>query len=207
MKWKAFVSAAVMAGILFAFTPGVDAHVTVRPEQSSTGAYEKYTVRVPVEKEIPTTEVELKIPDGVEVVSVMPKPGWEYDLKKSREDRTISVTWKAKDDGLKVHEFTEFALIGANPDKPGKVSWKAHQTYEDGSVVKWSGAPDSEQPASVTEIREGDSGHGHGDVAQESEEAAGADTDEETAASDLWPTTLAGLALILSLISLFRKKA
>ena len=198
---------------MFAFFLNVsvaEAHVTVWPQETTTNAYEKYTVRVPVEKEMNTTEVELEVPKGVDVVSVLPMSTWDYELKKDKEGRITHVIWKANDGGIGPNEFIEFAFIGANPSKPGKVSWKAVQTYADGSSVEWVGPPDSEEPASVTTIAAGDTvaPHGHtgsesasNEASQEAEAGAAADS-----SSNWLPIGLAALALLLSVISLFRNR-
>lgn len=38
------------------------------------------------------------------------------------------------------------------PKETGEFSWRAFQAYEDGSVVEWTGPPDSEEPASVVKV-------------------------------------------------------
>ena len=48
------------------FSLPVSAHVTVKPATSDIGSWETYTIKVPVEKNIATTKVTLKIPSGVE---------------------------------------------------------------------------------------------------------------------------------------------
>ncbi|MED2398107.1 hypothetical protein P4W18_28695, partial [Bacillus thuringiensis] len=48
------------------FSLPVSAHVTVKPETSDVNSWETYTIKVPVEKNIATTKVTLKIPSGVE---------------------------------------------------------------------------------------------------------------------------------------------
>jgi uncharacterized protein YcnI len=45
---------------LFLFSSVASAHVTVIPKTSATGAWETYMVKVPVEKEVPTTKITLK---------------------------------------------------------------------------------------------------------------------------------------------------
>ena len=42
------------------------AHAVVFPRQSAPGAYEKYVLRVPNEKAVATTKVELRFPAGVD---------------------------------------------------------------------------------------------------------------------------------------------
>lgn len=206
MRQKALFSLMLSAVLFFVLIPGAFAHVTVQPGESTTGAYEKYTVRVPVEKDIPTTEVELKVPKNVEVISIMPVPSWDYKLKKDDDDRITSVTWKAKDDGIHAGEFTEFSFVGINPEDEGEVAWKAHQTYEDGSVVKWVGEPDSKEPASITQIKPGDGSHSH-DADKQSVNKTESKEGDNSNPFSLLPAVLAGIAVVLSLIALFRKKA
>ena len=38
--------------------------------------------------------------------------------------------------------------VGGGPDEPGtSLTFKALQTYDDGEVVRWIGAPDADEPA------------------------------------------------------------
>ena len=48
------------------FVLPVSAHVTVKPATSDVNSWETYTIKVPVEKNVATTKVTLKIPSGVE---------------------------------------------------------------------------------------------------------------------------------------------
>ncbi|MDR6225975.1 YcnI family copper-binding membrane protein [Desmospora profundinema] len=211
---KRLMSVSLLALALFFSVPAVTyAHVTVQPGVSTTGAYEKYTVRVPVEKKVNTTEVKLKIPKEVRVVSVMPVPEWDYSLDR-KDGRVASITWTAAKGGIGEHEFMEFSFVGANPDKPGEVAWKAIQTYEDDSEVRWVGEPSDKEPASITVIEQGE-GHSHGHDDQEAkneeteEQPSAVDEEEEPTAAtgeNGWPMGLAGLALLLSMIALFRKR-
>jgi uncharacterized protein YcnI len=131
------------------------AHVVVSPEEVPAEEFETLTVTVPTEKEIPTTEVRVEIPEGFTVFGVQPVPGWDYEFEE--EGGVVkSVTWSGGE--LEPREFQQF-LIGAQaPDKPGEYSWRAFQTYQDGSVVEWTGPPDAEEPASVVEVVSAGSG-------------------------------------------------
>ncbi|MFD2211801.1 YcnI family protein [Virgibacillus halophilus] len=198
---------------IFAVAHAADAHVTVHPSESTTNAYEKYTVRVPVEKDNNTTEVTLQVPKKVSLVSVLPMNDWDYTLKKNKDGDISSVIWRAKKGGIGPNEFIEFSFIAANPSEPGKISWKALQKYADGSVVEWVGPQNAEEPASVTTIAKGDQAAPHGDHhATKDESAAENNSDSDTPSNDSdtsvnWlPIVLASVAILLSLISLFRKK-
>ncbi|MDI3328536.1 MAG: YcnI family protein [Alicyclobacillaceae bacterium] len=143
--------AALMAVFVFVFTGVASAHVTVWPSESRPGAWEKYTVRVPTEKDVPTVKIVLKVPDGVTVGSLEPVPGWSYDLQKEN-GRVAAVVWQAAGEGIKPGEFQEFSFQAKNPQQPGELSWKAYQYYKDGSVVEWTGPKDAKTPASVTVV-------------------------------------------------------
>jgi uncharacterized protein YcnI len=55
-------------------------------------------------------------------------------------------------EGLSSTEFVLFNTQGKVADDVPEIVFKAYQTYQDGSVVEWIGAPDSEKPASVTTV-------------------------------------------------------
>lgn len=179
--------------------PIAEAHVTVNPSESSTNGYIKYGVRVPVEKDINTTELTLFVPEEVNVTSVQPDPDWDHTFEKNDDEQITSVTWTANSGGIGPNEFTEFSFVGVNPDEATEVSWEARQTYEDDSVVEWVDAPGSEEPASVTQVIES------------SEEASADSSDSSSSDSsgmNNWiPIGIAGVAVILALISLFRRPA
>lgn len=205
MKIGKWMSSVLMAGAILTLASAAQAHVNVYPKESTTGAYEKYTVRVPVEKDVKTTKVKLEFPAEVKVSTVQPIPGWSYEFEKDKDGRNTALVWTATNGGIGPHEFAEFAFVGANPKEPGALSWKAYQTYADGEVVEWTGAADSQTPASVTTIKagaSGDAGHDHGQAAAPAEETAGS-----TGGSNTVPLVLSGLALLISIVSLFRKKA
>jgi uncharacterized protein YcnI len=196
-RMKRWLQTFAVLGALLAFAGTASAHVTVWPKETTTGAYEKYTVRVPVEKDINTTKVRLEFPAGFTMSTVQPIANWRYELEKDSEQRITAVTWTATGEGIKAHEFMEFAFVGKNPKETGTLAWKAYQTYADGSVVEWTGEPGTDTPASVTTIKQGADDHGHS-----APEAASTGVSSGTIS-----IVLSGSALLLSLISLFRKKA
>ena len=143
------------------------AHVVVTPDEVPADSYEVLNVRAPNEKNIPTTEVKVNVPDGFTVVGVQPVPGWNHEFQK--QDGVIkSITWSGGE--INVEEFQQFSFQASTPEKGGEFTWKATQTYEDGSVVEWIGPPDSEKPASIVEVAAQSSGSGgHGDGMEEME--------------------------------------
>ena len=134
-------------GILFSASLA-HAHVTVSPQQSKAGAGERYTIRVPTEGKVTTTEVELEVPADIRVSSVLVGAGFTYDIRRDG-DRIVAVTWK---EDIKPGETAEFVFFAVNPKTAGTVAWKAHQRFADGTSADWTGVEGDRRPASVTKI-------------------------------------------------------
>lgn len=129
----------------FIFAGNVSAHVTVKPAEVPTSAFQTFVVGVPNEKDIPTTIIKLEIPSGLKYVSPTTKPGWQIDIEKdgTGEDTTVkSITWTA---GTIDEDFRdEFTFSAQAPAQAGELQWKAYQTYSDGTVVSWDQPESSE---------------------------------------------------------------
>jgi uncharacterized protein YcnI len=195
---------------LFLFSSVASAHVTVIPKTSTTGAWETYTVKVPVEKEVATTKFTLKAPDGVEVMSYQPVPGWNYTSEKDSNGKVTSITFEATGEGILPGQFQQFTFVGKNPENATKAAWDAFQYYKDGSVVEWTGDEGSKSPHSITDIVSGtaDDHHDMKKMTQTTEKPKEAATKSEEK-TDYLPLTLSGVALLLSLVAIvlaFRKK-
>lgn len=124
------------------------AHVTVWPRVSSTGAYEKYVVRVPTEGKVATQSVELRIPENVDIVSIGAPSGYTYEVKRTGE-RITSIVWTMT---IKPGEFAEFAFMARNPKGAGDIRWEAVQRFADGTSTEWVGPAKDKHPASVTRV-------------------------------------------------------
>jgi uncharacterized protein YcnI len=125
----------------------LDAHVVVTPRESTAGAEQIYTVRVPAEGTVSSTSIELEIPEGMHVMQVAAGDGYTFDVKKDG-NRIVSITWRRE---IKPKEFALFTFTAHNP-QPGAMQWKAHQTFADGSMRHWIGERGTKEPASVTTI-------------------------------------------------------
>ncbi len=148
-----WLQALLLAACLLLATTGVAwAHVRVLPEEVPADNYEVFMVRVPTEKDIPTTGVRVEVPEGFDVSRVQPMPGWDYELEEEA-GAVRAITWSGGEIGET--EFQQFDVQGKTPAEPGEYPWNAYQTYEDGSVVEWVGPEDSEEPASVVRVAEG----------------------------------------------------
>src|SRR5918997_5118551 len=155
MKRRSFVVSGVLGvGAMLAVSDPACAHVLVSPEKVTAGDFETLSVSVPTEKEIPTTEIRVDVPEGFLLSGVQPVPGWEHAFE---EDRGVVTAVTFSGGEIRPQEFQQFLVQAQAPEEPGGYPWKATQTYEDGSTVEWAGAPDSEEPASVVEVVSGGS--------------------------------------------------
>src|SRR5699024_8514406 len=128
------------------------AHVTMNPDTSEPGSYEKYDVRVPVEKEANTTKIELKVPEGVNVVGVAPQETFDHKLTKEDDGTITKITWTAKDKDIGPNEFVDLLIQVANPDKEDEFKWDAYQTYDDGETVKRDGDEEVVRSSQVNKV-------------------------------------------------------
>ncbi|MNH85371.1 hypothetical protein D3C87_622200 [compost metagenome] len=163
-KLTAVFSAAIAGTLLFAGL--ASAHVTVKPSTSKPNAYETYTIKIPVEKDIPTVKVAVKVPAGVDFKNYQPVPGWKVETAKDNAGKITTVTWSAEGDGgIEPGQFQQFNFVAKNPDKDTTIAWDAYQYYKDGSIVEWTG-DGGDSPHSVTTVsasgdaaKASDSGH------------------------------------------------
>ena len=126
------------------------AHAVVHPRTSAPGAYEKYVLRVPNEKDTAkTTRVEIRFPAAVRVVSFGDVAGWQLDVARDTTGRVTAATWTGS---LSPERFVEFPFVAVNPREDTALVWPVYQTYSDGERVGWTGPEDGETPASVTRI-------------------------------------------------------
>jgi uncharacterized protein YcnI len=124
------------------------AHAVVYPKTSKPGAYEKYVLRVPNERDVPTTRVELRFPEGLRVVSFGDVSGWKLQVLTDSAKRIIGAVWTGS---LPKERFVEFPFVGVNPKDSASLTWPTYQTYEGGERVEWTGADTaSKTPVSST---------------------------------------------------------
>ncbi|NYE08721.1 uncharacterized protein YcnI [Bacillus niacini] len=206
---KMIATFVVMLAAFSLFTGIASAHVTVLPKETIQGSYEMFTVRVPSENEtVPTTQVKVEFPAEVTISRFEPKPGWKYEVEKDSSGTITSVTWTAENQGLTSTEFGLFNMQGKVADDATEIAFKAYQTYQDGSVVEWIGAPDSEKPASVTSVnpKPADASDDHHGTTESKDETPTEQANEEAVKdstnSSNAPLYVSIAALIAALVSL-----
>ncbi len=142
------VAAATIALVL-AIPAIVLGHAVVFPKASAPGAYERYVLRVPNERKVPTTKVEMRFPPEVRVTSFTDVPGWQLEVVRDSASRIVGAVWTGS---LSPERFMEFPFVAVNPKTGTEVHWPAYQTYANGERVEWTGAEGSKSPASVTTL-------------------------------------------------------
>lgn len=124
------------------------AHAVVFPKTAAPGAYEKYVLRVPNERDVPTTRVELRFPPGLRVVSFGEVAGWNLQVLTDTAQRITGAVWTGN---LPKERFIEFPFVAVNPKDSARLTWPTIQTYANGETVRWTD-PDTaaKTPASST---------------------------------------------------------
>ena len=88
------------------------AHVLVSPKEAPANSYQKFTVSVPTEQDIPTTEVRVEVPEGFTVTGVQPVPGWQHEFEKD-SGVIKTITWSGEDQPRRV---SRVCFAGSNPE-------------------------------------------------------------------------------------------
>ncbi len=158
--------------LLVPLAGAASAHVTVQGPGATQGGYTKLVFRVPTEKDVATTKLEIAFPVDTPVASVRvkPHPGWTAAMTRQAPAEPLEVhgeavtevvsriTWTADaGSGIGPTEFDEFEVSAGPLPETGQLVFKALQTYADGEVVRWieepvEGAAEPERPAPVLEL-------------------------------------------------------
>jgi uncharacterized protein YcnI len=182
------------------------AHVTLQPKTAAAGAYVVENVRVPNETDDAiTNKIVVQFPAGFAGVSYQAIDGWTVKVAKEKlatpiktDDgdvtegvKTITWTAKGKADGIAPGQFQDFPLSLQIPGKAGDtLTFKALQTYDNGEVARWIGAPDADKPAPQVAVTA--AADDHGAAATAGTAATGTATTEN--ASAVTPTAAASTA-------------
>lgn len=120
------------------------AHIRIFPAQSPLGAREKYTMRVPNEKQVDTVRIEGEFPSDLKIYDFEFKPGWTVNFKKDAQGHIVGATWVGT---IKPYEFVEFGMLGINPKQGSSLIWKFVQYYADGNKEEFTGPAGSFYPS------------------------------------------------------------
>jgi uncharacterized protein YcnI len=139
----------LLAAFLLLSATAAVAHIRIYPVESTHGAREKYTMRVPNEKQVNSIRVEGEFPPELNVYDFEFKPGWKIDFKKDDKGKIIGATWTGK---IQPYEFVEFGMLGLNPKEGASLTWKFVQYYDDGTKEEFNGPVGSRLPAPVVTL-------------------------------------------------------
>lgn len=161
---------------VLALPAAAGAHVTMQPGSAAAGKFTVENVRVPNESDsASTTKVDLKLPDGFAFASYEKVPGWTAKVARAKlaepikaddgeiDEQVSRIVWTANSDtaGIQPGQFQDFPLSVQIPGKEGDtLTFKAIQTYSDGEVARWIGAPDAEKPAPQIAVTAAAAEHG-----------------------------------------------
>ena len=204
-------------GILVALSAPAFAHVTVTaPGATSGGGDQEITFRVPVEEDVNTTGVTIQLPTATPIASVdvAPIAGWTHTQQTTKlatpiktDDGDITeavsqITWTAASGGgLKPGEYGDFTIIAGQLPTAKSLTFKAIQTYADGTVVRWieTAAPGStdepEHPAPVLQLGAGSSASSATPTVTATAQAAGG---HSGGSSNTGPIVLSIIALVVA---------
>ena len=142
----------LLLGTILAIVPSalLFAHITIWPKESAPGARERYTMRVPNEKQVATVRIEGEFPSELNLYDFEFKPGWKIDLKKDDKGKITGATWTGK---IVPYEFVEFGMLGLNPKEGASLTWKFVQFYEDGMKEEFTGPVGSRYPSPVVSLK------------------------------------------------------
>ena len=136
--------------VVMLFVQLASAHIRINPTESTAGAREKYTMRVPNEKQVTSSRIEGEFPAGLEVYDFEFKPGWKIDFKKDEKGAIVGATWTGK---IQPYEFVEFGMLAINPKQGSNLTWKFIQYYDDGTKEEFTGPVGSRLPSPVVTLK------------------------------------------------------
>ena len=130
--WNRTGIVTAMFGMLL--VASIAAHVTISPTESKLGASERYTVRVPTEGQVATSGVDLAVPPGVTVSSVLASGGWKSTVRREG-NRIVGVSWTVD---IPAGHFGELVFMARNPKEGAEITWKVTQKFADGTSRDWT---------------------------------------------------------------------
>lgn len=134
---QAFVAGVAVAALALG-AAGAHGHVSVLPTQVVQGEAQQFTIRVPTERELPTTAVRVTFPPEVTVYSFMPPPpGWTMRPRQGPDGRFSAVEYVGR---IGPNRYMDFHILGT-PFEGGTAVWEAEQVYADGQVKPWTAPP------------------------------------------------------------------
>ena len=150
MKSRTKFSMLIAGASLWMCAEVASAHIRIFPAESTAGAREKYTMRVPNEKQVATIRVEGEFPSALKIYDFEFKAGWKVDIHKNADGQIVGATWTGT---IAPYEFVEFGMLGINPKQAEPLVWKFVQYYADGKTEEFTGPVGSAYPAPTVALK------------------------------------------------------
>jgi len=119
--------------------PVAMAHVEVLPSTAVKGESTEFTVRVPAEEGLTTTQVRVTFPAEVSVYAIADAPGWTTKILKRPDGRIGGVIWSGG--SIAPGHYANFTFLGT-PFSTGSAVFPSWQTTSSGKVKRWTGPPE-----------------------------------------------------------------
>jgi uncharacterized protein YcnI len=130
----------VVAALGLVVVAQAGAHAEIKPESVPAGSVSTFTLSVEGEKNAPTVKVAMRLPSGMANLKPAEVGGWQVELGEG------VITWTGG--RIAQGKTGKFPIKGQFPRTPGKtLKFPVVQTYGNGEVVRWIGAPSSTEPA------------------------------------------------------------
>lgn len=127
-------------------------HISVIPEEATTGVETPFLIRIPNETGSAMTTARVTFPSGVRVAGPLTPPaGWTANPLAGQGTDLAGADF----DGRLAPGGQLEVTVPATPLEPGQAVWRVEQTFADGSRVLWTANPD---PSSVAEPGDGGAG-------------------------------------------------
>ena len=144
------------AGLAFAPMTAAEAHIIIEDMEGKAGYNDMLTLIIPHGCGLsPTTEVRMKMPDGIKFAVPYKGDGWDVEITKRQTDKPVmgeggamtevvdELIWKGN--SLPSEELGLFKFMAGLPNTPGKVLYfKTIQTCEDGEE-RWVDTHDNDE--------------------------------------------------------------
>lgn len=128
-----------VATACLAVASSASAHVVVLPSVVSLNTSTEFTLQVPTERNLPTVAVRVMFPAQVTVYSFrVPPAGFTVAPILAPNQSIIGAVFRGT---IPVGQYQTFKFLGT-AFSTGATTWDAYQTYADGKVKPWTGAPE-----------------------------------------------------------------
>ena len=126
------------------------AHIRIAPTESAPGAREKYTMRVPNEKQTATIRSKANSPRVWTSTTSSSNPAGKSTSRRTTRARLSEPRGPERSCRT---SLLEFGMLGINPKEETSLVWKFIQYYEDGSKEEFTGPVGSRLPSPVTTLK------------------------------------------------------